>query len=330
MSDPEVAHKPRRVVRLMWWHRPAVAMLRALIGMFGFLPAPISYFIADLLALPVAAYWAITDRGGKRKKGYWRNVRIAFRTGVLLPIRPPHHLWRFARHVTWLAVDFCRMSRLRADNLGRYVDLSEVTQLQQIYKEGHGIIWATAHIGVWDVAGYASGLLGMKITSVFRPSQIHALDILISSLRTGSGQTVVAKWNVLRTLKQVVERGESIGLLVDSAGNHGTVFPPFLGTRAATVSTPAVLHLTTGAPIVVIVALRTGRFRFRLRVMDVIRKTASPDRDADVALILGRINLGLSKAIAEAPEQWFWQSRRFKHRPAAELPGNDGLPPTAT
>lgn len=187
------------------------------------------------------------------------------------------------------------MSRLRADNLGRYVDLSEVTQLQQIYKEGHGIIWATAHIGVWDVAGYASGLLGMKITSVFRPSQIHALDILISSLRTGSGQTVVAKWNVLRTLKQVVERGESIGLLVDSAGNHGTVFPPFLGTRAATVSTPAVLHLTTGAPIVVIVALRTGRFRFRLRVMDVIRKTASPDRDADVALILGRINLGLSK-----------------------------------
>lgn len=89
MSDPEVAHKPRRVVRLMWWHRPAVAMLRALIGMFGFLPAPISYFIADLLALPVAAYWAITDRGGKRKKA--TGAMCESPSGQVAFCRSDHH-----------------------------------------------------------------------------------------------------------------------------------------------------------------------------------------------------------------------------------------------
>lgn len=321
--------KPGRRVPKRWWHRPAVGILRLAIRTLGALPAPISYGIADLLALPVALYWSVTDRGGKRQKGYWRNVRIAFRPGGLGIARPRGHLWRWARHMTWLAVDFCRMHRLRPETIGRYVDLTEVPRLQQIFAEGKGILWATAHIGVWDVAGYVSGLVGMPITSVFRPSGIQPLDDLVSSLRTGTGQTVVAKWNVVGTLKQVLKRGETVGLLVDSAGNHGTAYPPFLGTRAAMVGTPAILHLATGAPIVVIVAHRTGRFRFRLRVLDVIQLAPTDDRDADVAAILDRVSRGLTEAVREAPEQWFWQSRRYKHRPPQEIAGPDGLPPTA-
>jgi lauroyl/myristoyl acyltransferase len=69
--------------------------------------------------------------------------------------------------------------------------------------------------------------------------------------------------------------------------------------------------------------------RFRLRVYDVIRVTPSDDRDADLRAIMTRVNDGLSRAIAEAPEQWFWQSRRFRHRPSGETPGPGGLPPLA-
>ena len=45
--------------------------------------------------------------------------------------------------------------------------------------------------------------------------------------------------------------------------------------------------------------------------------------------ITTRINRALGRGIAEAPEQWFWQSRRFRHRPPGEVPGPDGLPPLA-
>jgi KDO2-lipid IV(A) lauroyltransferase len=318
-----------RRVPVRWWHPFVVGLLRAIVWTLGALPAPVAYFFADLLAVPFACYWSLFDRRGTKRKGYWRNVRIAFRPGGLAAQRPPGHLWRWARHITWLGVDFCRLHRLRTHNFAQIVDVGETAQLQRIHAEGKGIIWATAHIGVWDVAGYVSSLLGMPITSVFRPSPIPGVDRLVSSLRTGTGQTVVAKWNVLGTLKQALKRGDTIGLLVDSAGSHGTAFPPFLGTAAATVGTPALLHLQTGAPIVVIVALRRRRFRFALRVFDVIRHPPSGDRDADVRAILARINAGLTAAVREAPEQWFWQSRRFKHRPPGEVQGPDGLPPVA-
>ena len=71
----------------------------------------------------------------------------------------------------------------------------------------------------------------------------------------------------------------------------------------------------------------TGRMRYKLRVFDVIRDADTGDRDRDLMTITSRVNRALGQGIVEAPEQWFWQSRRFRHRPEDEQPGPDGLPP---
>jgi lauroyl/myristoyl acyltransferase len=64
-----------------------------------------------------------------------------------------------------------------------------------------------------------------------------------------------------------------------------------------------------------------------MRVWDVIPAESAGDREADVQRILARVNLALGKSVAEHQEQWFWQGRRFKHRPPGEKVGPDGLPP---
>ncbi|MGE3174447.1 MAG: lysophospholipid acyltransferase family protein [Planctomycetota bacterium] len=331
-STPPDAARPRAdALRPRWWHPMASGALRAVTWLFGALPAPAAYLLADLFAVPIALGWSLSDRRGARVRGYWRNVRIVYRPGGLGPERPRGHLWRVARHLTWLAVDSCRLHRIRADTVDRVIDMREFAAMHALYAEGNGIIWATAHVGVWDVAGYVCALVGVPITSVFRPSPIPGVDRVIERLRTGSGQVVVAKQNVVGTLRRALARKETIGLLCDSAGRRGDAFPPFLGTPAATVATPALLQLSSGAPIVVVTTQRTGRFRFVMRIWDVIRPAAEPgaDRDAEVRRILTRINAGLGRAVAEYPEQWFWQGRRFKHRPPGERPGADGLPPVA-
>ncbi|MEQ1632499.1 MAG: lysophospholipid acyltransferase family protein [Planctomycetota bacterium] len=318
-----------RAPRSPWWHSVVTFLLSAVTWLFGALPGPIAYFLADLCAIPIALSWAMSDRSGKRVRGYWRNVRIVYRDGGLGTVRPRFHLWKVARHLTWLAVDSCRLHRITKDSLRRLVDLSEFGPMLELYAQHKGIVWATAHIGVWDVAGYMCALLDVPITSVFRPSPIPGVDRIVSRLRTGSGQVVVAKHNVVGTLRRALQRKETIGLLCDSAGRRGDSFPPFLGTRAATVSTPALLSLHSGAPVAVVTAMRTGRFRFKMHVWDVIPVESTGDRDADVERILTRINAALGKAVAAYPEQWFWQGRRYKHRPEGEIPGPDGLPPTA-
>lgn len=326
MSDDD--DDPAKPAREALWQRLAVGLVAGLIWLVGALPTPVAYGIGTLLAIPWFLWWSIHDRAGRRSSGYWRNCRIAFRPGSPLgAARPRHHRWRWSRHIAWLAIDFCRMRRITAANAHEYCDLSEYPTVAQVYAEHKGLIFATGHIGVWDVSGYVAGLLGLRLTSVFRPSPLPALNRLIERLRTGSGQTVVARKNVMRTLLRVLADKEAVGLLADGGGKHSAVEAPFLGTAARTVASPALLHLATGAPIVVVAVLRTGPMRYRLRVFDVIRDAATGDRTADMLAITTRINDGLTQGIREAPEQWFWQSRRFRHRPPGEIPGADGLPP---
>lgn len=328
MSDD--SDEPRTDDRGPLWQRFVVGLAAGLIWLVGALPTWLAYALGDLLAICWYLWWRLSDPFGKHSKGYWRNVAIGFRRGTPLgPMRPRRHLWRWSRHIAWIAIDFCRMRRLSASNLREHCDLTEYPQLQALYEEGQGLIFATGHVGVWDVSGYAAGILGLPITSVFRPSPLPALNRLIARLRTTTGQTVVARKNVLWTLKKVLADKQVIGLLSDGGGKHSSVVAPFLGTNARTVATPALLHLLTGAPIAVVAVLRTGRMRYRLRVYDVVRHPPGPDREADLVAISTRVNRALDQAIVEAPEQWFWQSRRFRHRPPGEVPLANGLPPLA-
>lgn len=329
-TDAARSDSPSRHRRDPAWQRALVGCLGGVIWLVGALPPRVGYLLADTLAIPWYVYWRLSDRGRRSSKGYWRNVAIAFRPGSPLgERRPPRHLWRWSRHIARIVVDFCLMRRLTPDNLERFVDMTEYPPIAELFAEGRGLIFATGHVGVWDVAGVGAGLKGLTLTSVFRPSPMPALDRLIARLRTRTGSNVVARKRVMFTLKKVLAERGAIGLLCDGGGKHSAVTAPFLGTVAKTVATPAVLHLSTGAPIVVVTVLRAGCMRYRLRVHDVIRIAPGDDREADLQAIMSRVNAGLTAAIREAPEQWFWQGRRFRHRPAGETPGPDGLPPLA-
>ena len=318
----------RRAPKGPLWQRLLVGLLAALIAAIAWLPGWLAYALGDLLAVFWYLFWAVNDRGGRKSSGYWRNTKLAFRAGTQLDRpRPKRHLWRWSRHIAWILVDSCRMRRITKDNLHAHCELVDYEQVRALHEEGNGVIIASGHIGVWDVAGHVAGLLGLPITSVFRPSPLPALNRLIERLRTGSGQNVVARKKVMWTLKKALAQKEAIALLADGGGKHSAVVAPFLGVNSRTVATPALLHLATGAPIVVVAILRIGRMRYKLRVFDIIRDASTGDRDQDMVTITARVNRAVGRGIVEHPEQWFWHSRRYRHRPANEQLGADGLPP---
>lgn len=329
-TAPSESEEPTKLPREALWQRLAVGCLAAMIWSVAILPTWMAYLLGDLIALPWFLYWSLRDRSGRRSSGYWRNTRIAFRAGAQLgPDRPKHHLWRWSRHIGWLVIDSCRMRRIHKGNIGQHCDLEQFAELRDLFDEGNGLIFATGHVGSWDISGVIAALLGLPITSVFRPSPLPALNRLIADMRTRTGQIVVARKNVMWTLKKVLREKKTIGILADGGGKHSAVLAPFLGTAARSVATPALLHLATGAPIAVVAIIRVGRMKFRLRVFDVIRDANTGNREADLVAITTRCNRALGEGIREAPEQWFWQSRRFRHRPPGEQPEQDGLPPLA-
>lgn len=331
MPDPTDDKPTPKQPREPLWQRVAVGCLRLTIWLIAYMPSWLAYLIGDLIAIPWFVYWSFRDRKGRRSSGYWRNMRLAYREGGQLgPARPRRHLWRWSRHIGWMVIDSCRMRRIHSGNQDKHWILDDFPPIKELFDEGNGLIFATGHVGVWDISGVVGAMLGLPLTSVFRPSPMPGINKLMTDMRTRTGQVVVARKNVMYTLKKVLRDKQAIGILADGGGKHSAVVAPFLGTAARSVATPALLHLATGAPIAVVACLRVGRMKYRLRLLDIIKDAGTGDRERDLVAITTRCNRALGEAIREAPEQWFWQSRRFRHRPPGEVADADGLPPLAS
>ncbi len=312
-----------------WLHRLAGFALRAVTVAFRWLPRWLAYGIADVASLPLVATTLLHERRvAPLGRGLFRNQRIVFRDRLTR-----RETWRllfaWARHMTYLFVDFCRMPRLQADAFERRVDARAFRELIPLAEEGRGLICVSGHLGVWELCPHLPSLVGFKMTVVVRPTGIAPVDDVLTAIRRSGGTNVVRKWGILLPLKRALERGEMVGLLTDEDARERPIFVPFLGTLAATTPSVAFLQRVTGAPIVVASVHRTGRERWRCHVWRVIRSEPVHDAEAHEREVTAAVSEALSSAILAYPEQWFWGSRRFLTRPPGEQPGPDGLPPQA-
>jgi len=308
-------------------HRLVGGLLGLALGGFRRLPAVVAFAVADALAvLLVVASWLREKRVGR---GVNRNLRIVYRE-QLTPKAARRLRWAWARHMIWMAVDFCRMPRIQKSNVSQFVDVSEIEALRAECHPGKGAICVTGHIGVPELLGHVTSLCGIECTSVFRTRRNRAVDDQLTWIRASGGQKILSKGGSLWSVKKALDRGEAVGMAVDEYTRDKPVFVPFLGTLAATSAAVARLHLATGSPMVVLSLERLARVRYRFRVWEVIRHAPTGNREADVEAVLRQMNQALSRAILAHPEQWFWGGRRFRNRPPGEVPGADGLPPTAS
>ena len=310
-----------------WNHRLLGRLFSGFATTLGALPAWLSYAFADALAAVLVLVTYATKRQTTRKRrGFYYNTRIVFR-GSLSPRQRRRLLWRWARHMTHLGVDVCRMPNITEDNFRDTCDVSELDDVYGTYDLGQGIIAATGHIGVYEYSSHLVSLCGMSIVTIFRPSPIEPITDVLNKIRSSGGQIMAKREGGVRTMLRALANHQIVGLVADNSAKDSELHTPFLGTNAATSKTAGILHLKTGAPIVLVTAQRTGRQRFRLQHWDTFSHTPTDNREADLAVISKRINDALSRAVCAYPEQWFWDSRRFRGRPDDEVLDVDGLPP---
>jgi KDO2-lipid IV(A) lauroyltransferase len=307
--------------------RAAGFALRALASALARMPSRLAYAIADLASLPLVAATLLHERRvAPLGRGLFRNQRIVFRE-ELTRRQSRRLLFAWARHMTYLLVDFCRMPRLSPENLARHVDARAFEEAFPLAAQGRGVICVSGHLGVWELCPTVPSLRGFPMTVVARPTGLAPLDALLTSIRSASGANVVSKHGILLPLKRALERGGIVGLLADEDAGERAIFAPFLGTLAATTPSVAFLQRVTGATIVVASVHRVGRERWRCHVWRVIAFEPTPDRARREQAVTAAVNEALTRAILAHPEQWLWGSRRFQTRPPGEQAGPDGLPP---
>ena len=95
-------------------------------------------------------------------------------------------------------------------------------------------------------------------------------------------------------------------------GPQNTVFAPFFGHPAATLTTTATLAKISGAPVIMMGTYRKSDYTgYSLKFQPPLENFPSDDDLQDASLV----NRAIENAISEAPDQYMWIHRRFKTQP---------------
>jgi len=256
-------------------------------------------------------YLTIVDLAAPRfRKIARRNLEIAALPGAQANIA---EMWNsLARS---LAV-FARVPDLNRQNIHKWIRYEGLEYYNEAKRRGKGVLFATAHLGNWELSAFAHALMTEPMNIVVRPLDNPTLDNFVEKRRTSSGNIVIGKRDAARSILRALKRNEPVGVLVDQnvMASEG-VFVNVFGVPACAASGFVRLAAHSGASVIPGFALWSDdEQRYILRFYPPVEITG------DVRCDTQRVQSAVEQAIREHPGQWLWIHRRWKTRPPGEPP----------
>jgi KDO2-lipid IV(A) lauroyltransferase len=186
----------------------------------------------------------------------------------------------------------------------------QIDYLRSLLKKGKGIIFASAHMGDWEMLAEFGARLGFDMSVLYKPNSNPYINKIWLGLRRHNRLI-----DITRDLSAVVRRlreNKVISLLFDENARNAGIEIPFFGRPVSTYKGPAFFSLRSGCPIVCLYFVRQddGRLRF------IIERTIWPERkgplDEDIVRIMQEMNLSLELTLRKHPEQWYWFYKRWR------------------
>jgi KDO2-lipid IV(A) lauroyltransferase len=181
---------------------------------------------------------------------------------------------------------------------------------------GRGILFATAHLGNWELSAFAYAILARPMHVVARPLDNPLIDALVERRRGLSGNRLIFKKDYARAILKALAANEAVGILIDqNAAPAEGVFVDFFGVPACAGTGFAKIAAHSGAAVIPGFALWSEEERrYVLRFDPPV--AMSGDAERDTAVLQAR----LEAVIRAHPDQWLWIHRRWKTRPAGAPP----------
>jgi phosphatidylinositol dimannoside acyltransferase len=178
--------------------------------------------------------------------------------------------------------------------------------LDRALVEGRGVILALPHMGNWDAAGRWMKAIGHNVVSVAEDLQPQALFDLFLRHRERLGMRIIglsSDGRVGRKLGDALTKNGVVALVADrDLGGRGIDVEMFGGRRRLPAG-PALLALTTGAPLIV-APIYTEDRGWRCIMHPPLEVPATGDRKADVVTLTRTLAAEFEKAISARPADW--------------------------
>ncbi len=181
--------------------------------------------------------------------------------------------------------------------------------LEQAMAKGRGVLLLGGHYTTLDIAGNLFTLF-KPVSVIYRAQKNPVFEYVMTTRRSSMYEHVIDRED-MRSAIRCLKRGNILWYAPDQDyGRKHSVFAPFFGIPAASITATArILSLTHATPVI-FSHYREGD-RYVLRVEPVETDLTSLDDEGCTA----EVNRYLERCIRRHPSQYMWVHRRFKTRP---------------
>jgi len=284
-------------------------LLILIIGLLGVLPR----FLVLKIGWYLGSYYSRFDSETKRKIG--KNIEN------ILDIDPASRqgdtLIKSVLSMLGVnVVEVFRMVRKKKESLKKIIIVKGEGHLEQALNTGNGVILLTCHLGAWELLGAYLAEQGYKPHALVKTLKDKNLNQLLDDFRNRNGLQTHARGGSFASLKQILNEGGLLAILMDQDTKVKGIFTDFLGKSAYTPVGPALLAILTRAEVIPAFIYFDKQVRKHIITfeppVDIVR---TGDQDDDIRVITEQFNEVLRRWIMAHMEQWVWFHERWKTAP---------------
>src|ERR1051325_2426843 len=217
---------------IYWFHVVGTFLMR-------FVPVGIAYRLAAWVTPLVLALFA---------RGYLRRATDNMRQ-VLGPQADPREAARLTRAAfatcARYMIDLVRLPHLKSRELIDNIRVEGWENVDAAYRVGKGVVFATGHIGNWDMAGAAFAARGRPVSALVETLKPARWNERVQRTRTAAGVKAIPIETGLREMIAALRKRESLAVLVDRPVGEDGVAVTFFGRGTRVPGGAAMLALRT-------------------------------------------------------------------------------------
>lgn len=268
--------------------------------------------LALLAPLGRAAGLLLYALAGERRSVVLTNLRLCFPD-----LREPQRVQLARNHFAVFTRSLLEHGILWWGSRERVLRMVRVEGLEHwLAVRERPVIWLSPHFVGLDMGGIRL-TAEFPLVSVYSKQKNPVFEAVLLHGRTRLGPTeLYSRQDGIRPVAKAIKKGLPFYYLPDmDFGERDSMFVPFFGVPAATITGLARIAAMTGAVVVPAVTTQLpGGDGYVLRFYPAWDHYPGGDLAADTR----RMNAFIEERVREMPEQYYWLHKRFKTRPAGE------------
>lgn len=261
--------------------------------------------------------------------GKWLYHLFPYRRGVVLgnmrrvfgEAYPEAELIRLAQayygHYVRFLVELFKLPLMSAAKKKKFIRVENMEAATEAHRKGKGLIMLTGHFGNWEVSTVAGIQQFPEFKGMFhfvrRPLKPKLLNDLVTRRFHKAGFGTIAKRGSLDQILDLLAGGAIVVYVFDQhAGKKDGVQVDFFGHPCGTFKSPALIAMSSGAPVIPASSWREPDGTHVLRFEEPIPVVETDNPGEDIRTNTRAFNSALEKMLLRHPEQWIWMHKRWK------------------